>query len=378
MLHQLCTAVPAAAQRLPSCSHPAAGLLNWRFVAAQGTNDELGVRGPGGAVHGRTARSNRDGRQWGGTERKDCSSLARRLWGHGPSLAVSRSSRHPSSSPCRRCHLPEARIWDIAMSSLATPSLSTFRESPRRVCRSHWPRPCLPQGSPEQDLQVMLGAFPQSTVSSGALESAKSIPPAQAQALLSLHRNQSQSQGPAAGSLPDKLPSDQTVAQTMNPRPSPIQCPQLSLEQASSMHTVQKQVCACRSQGLKSTTASGVHSLPSGLLGFHTTSLHWSSPWLDSTGSQLSQDWEGLGGFLGPSESLLFASFPRQFWPSTLSSELLCKAEPQGKGLPPRICLPEGIWQCLGTFIVVQIGWPDAATQHAAPTRRRWVRALRA
>lgn len=42
--HQLCTAVPVAAQCFPSCSCPAAGLLNWRFVSAQGNNTGRGVR----------------------------------------------------------------------------------------------------------------------------------------------------------------------------------------------------------------------------------------------------------------------------------------------------------------------------------------------
>lgn len=75
--HQLCTAVPAAAQRLPSCSHPAAGLLNWRFVAAQGSDDKLGGKGS----WGRSARQDcRKQQKWQAveqTESKGCRSLAR-------------------------------------------------------------------------------------------------------------------------------------------------------------------------------------------------------------------------------------------------------------------------------------------------------------
>lgn len=63
MPHQLCTAVPAAAQCLPSCSHPAAGLLNWRFVAAQGNDDKLGYKG----FWGRSAWQNYQKQQkWAG------------------------------------------------------------------------------------------------------------------------------------------------------------------------------------------------------------------------------------------------------------------------------------------------------------------------
>lgn len=82
------------------------------------TTTSWGVRDPGGAVHDRAAGSNRKGRRYSRQRAEAAEAWRGGSWERGQSLAISRSSRYPSSNPCR-CHLPTARRgWGLRCGSL--------------------------------------------------------------------------------------------------------------------------------------------------------------------------------------------------------------------------------------------------------------------
>lgn len=100
-----------------------------------------GVRDPGGAVHDRTAGSNRNGRQWSRQRAKAAEAWRGGSWGRGQSL---RSAGHqdtlaavPADVTCPRPGL--AGVWDLAVSNFQLPlyQRGTSREFPRSVCGSH-------------------------------------------------------------------------------------------------------------------------------------------------------------------------------------------------------------------------------------------------
>lgn len=102
------------------------------------TTTSWGIRDSGGAVHGRTTRSSRNGQAVEQTEGR-LQKPGKGALGNMESQAVSGSSRYPSSSPCR-CHLPKGESgWDLAHSNLQTSQLPLYPppEIPLGVCVGH-------------------------------------------------------------------------------------------------------------------------------------------------------------------------------------------------------------------------------------------------
>lgn len=143
------------------------------------TMTSWGVRDPGGAVHDRTAGSNRNGRQYSRQRAKAAEAWQGWSWECGQSLAISRSSRYLQMSPAQGQACLGSGIWQSPVSN----SLFISGESPEDplgVCVGYTdPGPgCHGEAGTSRSCW---GAFPRSTVSSIALERAKSIPSAQAQ-----------------------------------------------------------------------------------------------------------------------------------------------------------------------------------------------------